>query len=144
MNRHDFELIKSTSFGSISLHKNGDIILVYFNEGCLIDADVANEVIDEVYPIILKYKIELFISDNSAKYISSTPEARTYLSNNKSLSLLKAHAIIAKELPIRLMVNSFIKFNKPKVPFKSFNSYDKVIKWLYRFKDVNSSKVSSV
>ena len=143
MHRHDFELIKKTSFGGVYFHTNGDIILVRFNKGCFIDLDLAQEVIKEVHPLILKHQIDLFISDNSEKDISSTPDARAYLSNNKSLRLMKAHAIVAKELPVRLLVNSFIKFNKPIVPFKSFNSYDQAIQWLYRFKDANSSNVPS-
>ncbi len=143
MHPNSFELIKSTSFGGIYLCKNCDIILVSINEGCLIDAEIAHAMIDVLHPIILKYKVELFITDNSAKDISNTPDARILLSDNKSLRLIEAHAIIANDLPTRILNNSFIKFNKPIVPFKLFTSYDKAIQWLYRFKEGNSSKVPS-
>ena len=146
MYRHDFELIKDTSFAGIYLYKKGNIILLKYKESCSINLELARQIIDIAYQLIKKYHVDLFISDNTANGITSTPEARTYLSNNKSLQLMKANAIVSKDLPVRILVNSFIHNNKPIIPFKSFSSHKEAIRWLYTFKDqaVNSSKVPSV
>ena len=146
MHRHDFELIKNTSFAGIYLYKKGDIILFKYKESCSINLELAQKIIDTAHNLIKKYHVELFISDNTANYITSTPEARDFLSNNKSLKIMKANAIVSKELPVRILVNSFIQNNKPIIPFKSFSSIDDAIAWLYTFKnqEVNSSKVPSL
>ena len=146
MYRHDFELINQTDFAGIYLHKKGDVILLKYKKSCSITLELARKIIEVSYQLIKNYHVELFISDNTANGITSTPEARTFLSNNKSLQLMKANAAVSKELPVRILVNSFIQNNKPVIPFKSFNSIDHALKWLYTFKNqaVNSSKVPSV
>lgn len=129
----NFILIQTTSFASIYINEMADVILIKYNEGCVINLDIAKEANETALKLIKKYKVKLFISDNTAKYLTSTIEARKFLSNNNSLKQMKAHAIITKELPVRLLVNSFIKFSKPIIPFKSFNTIDKALKWLYSF-----------
>ena len=134
MYRHDFKLIGNSSFAEIYLYKNADVILLKYKESCVINLDVAQKIAEISHQLIKNYQVELFISDNTANFITSTPEARTFLSNNKGLQMMKANAIVSKDLPVRILVNSFIQNNKPIIPFKSFNTIEKALEWLYTFK----------
>lgn len=61
-------------------------------------------------------------------------EAREYTSGKSVEGLQKAMAMLINSLPIRLLANFFIKFDKPPAPTKMFNSYDQAINWLESYR----------
>jgi hypothetical protein len=63
---------------------------------------------------------------------SATKEAREYSSKNIPEGRL-AEAILIKSLPVRLMGQFYINFNKPKVPTKMFDKENEALTWLNKF-----------
>lgn len=63
---------------------------------------------------------------------NATREARAYASKH-STKKNEAEAILINSIPMRLLVNSYIQFNKPSVPTRMFTSEEKAIKWLKSF-----------
>lgn len=59
-----------------------------------------------------------------------TKEAREFTSGKSVEGLQIAMAMLINSLPMRLLANFFIKFDKPPAPTRLFNSYDKAIEWL--------------
>lgn len=119
----------SIDFAGIYLHKQGDILLVRFFEGAEVGLSQANELIEVVNPYVLN-GIKLGISDMRNSFINVSSDARAKLSNNKSLVHYKAQAALVDNLPVRILTNFFIHFNKPIVPFKMFSEIDEATNWL--------------
>ncbi|MGZ3885614.1 MAG: DUF7793 family protein [Bacteroidia bacterium] len=46
-----------------------------------------------------------------------------------------ADALITDSLAMRLIANSYIKFNRPEVPTRMFSDEKKAIEWLHTFLD---------
>lgn len=60
---------------------------------------------------------------------SATEEARKYASMNVPEGRL-AEAILIRSLPVRLLGNFYLKFHKPNVPTKMFESRENAMIWL--------------
>jgi hypothetical protein len=63
----------------------------------------------------------------------STPEARAFGATLGYSKYRLADAILTTSVAMKLIVNSYIKFNKPKVPTKMFVTESEAIKWLKTF-----------
>ena len=75
-----------------------------------------------------KYSLLVIIG----KYSTVSPEARE-LSANKELSKNRISlAFVSNSLAAKLMVNFFIKFNRPNTPTKLFTDEGEAIRWLKR------------
>ena len=59
-----------------------------------------------------------------------TKEARDYAAEDRHAELSIAMALVSDSLPTKLMMNFFIKFNRPKTPTKMFTDVDKALEWL--------------
>jgi hypothetical protein len=66
-------------------------------------------------------------------FTSVTKEAREFMASDESLIYSKAEAFLVKSLPQKMLVNFYIKFNKPLVPTQSFTVKEKAIEWLTTF-----------
>ena len=58
-------------------------------------------------------------------------EARDESSSPNGLRFTIADAFVARNLAQKLMVNFYLRFNKPAKPSKAFNSEEDAIKWLW-------------
>lgn len=79
---------------------------------------------------------------DAQEFFTSTAEARQ-LSASKEFSKGRiAIAMLMTSLPLRMLGNFFIKFNKPASPTKIFTNEADAIKWLkaYRDKKINWKK----
>jgi hypothetical protein len=65
----------------------------------------------------------------------STKDAREYYSNNEFNKYRLADAFIVKSLPLRMVINFFIRMNKPKVPTKMFTTKEQAIDWISELKE---------
>jgi hypothetical protein len=65
--------------------------------------------------------------------LSATPEAREFAANNPYTEQLLANAILINSLPVTLLANFYIRFNKPKVATKLFSDEAKAFSWLQSF-----------
>jgi hypothetical protein len=65
---------------------------------------------------------------------SITKEAQEYAERADSPMRTIARAVIVNSLTTTVLKNFFLKFNKPELPLKIFNSQEKAIEWLLSFK----------
>ena len=61
-------------------------------------------------------------------------EARVYGANNETPENNIARAVITESLANKIVINFFIKFYKPKSPFKMFSTENDALDWLRTFK----------
>ena len=112
----------------------------------VIDLEKAKQVVNLVHPYIEEGAV-YGMTDATASFLNITPEARALYKDNKSMQLSKAHAIVVKELYIRLIASLFIKFDRPIVPTRIFNDFHRAYKYLIdqadKVEELNSSKVPS-
>lgn len=78
---------------------------------------------------------------DSRGFFTIEPEAREYLRSGIVDPTRIATAVLTDRLATRLLVNFFIRFNRPKTPMKMFNSEEQALDWLRSFK--NSDNQSS-
>lgn len=111
----------------ITLRKD-DIVHVVFKEDAVLDTTLQLEMLDK-YIEITKGVPHLFIFD-AMLGVEITKEARENASNLETKAPIIAGAIIAKTLAYKMIANFYIKFNKPKHPYKVFNDFNKAVEWL--------------
>ncbi|MBC7695174.1 MAG: hypothetical protein H7141_06980 [Burkholderiales bacterium] len=58
----------------------------------------------------------------------------------RSTSIM-ANAICLRSLPIRLIINVYVRLNKPTVPTKTFNSEATALEWINDFRSAFLKKV---
>ena len=63
-------------------------------------------------------------------YCSITKEARENAYTLEDISPMRATAVVVNNIAYKLIADFYIKFTKPKFPYKVFNSFDKAITWL--------------
>jgi hypothetical protein len=80
------------------------------------------------------------IIDTTAPY-DSAPEARSFYAESDYSKYRYADAFIVNSLPMRLLVNFFIAFNKPKIPSKMFNNEESAVNWIDGLKKEMLSKI---
>ena len=105
------DLIKVTLFDNIDFEKKDAIELLQ----AFTDLTAGN-----------KYYMLTITNDN----FTATSEVREYVAKNISSTGIIANAICLKSLPTRLIINAYVKFNKPNVPTKSFNTEVVAREWL--------------
>jgi len=66
-------------------------------------------------------------------FTSVTKEAREFMASQESLMYSKAEAFLVTSLPQKILINFYIKFNKPLVPTQTFIEKEKAIDWLKTF-----------
>lgn len=71
---------------------------------------------------------------DSRAFFTIEPEAREYLRSGILDPTRIATAVLTDRLATKLLVNFFIRFNKPKTPMKMFTCELQALKWLNSFK----------
>ncbi len=79
------------------------------------------------------------IVDTTSPY-DSTPDSRSFYAESDYSKHRYADAFIVNSLPMRLLVNFFISFNKPKIPSKMFNNEKNANEWITSLKKEMLSK----
>jgi hypothetical protein len=64
---------------------------------------------------------------------SMTKEGREYVAKQAKHFFI-ASAVITNNLPVRLIANFFIKFYRLNIPVKIFDSKEKALEWLLKFR----------
>lgn len=73
------------------------------------------------------------VIDTTSPYDSSL-EARNFYAESEYSKYRYADAFIVNSLPMRLLVNFFITFNRPKIPSKMFNNAESAYEWIHTLK----------
>lgn len=75
-----------------------------------------------------------FVIIDTRENFNSNADIRTLYSDDNFIKYRYADAFIVNSLPMRLLVNFYISFNKPKIPTKMFNNPDSAREWIYTLK----------
>lgn len=66
-------------------------------------------------------------------YYTFSPEAKELLAGKEYSALRKAVAFVSNSLATKLIIEAFIRFNKPQSPSKTFACEQEAIAWLKTF-----------
>ena len=67
------------------------------------------------------------------EFVNFTPEARQRAKELEHKINFLAAASISKNIAYKIVADFYIRFNKPKKPFRNFNDEKKAIEWLRSF-----------
>jgi len=108
-----------------------EILYIEFKKDSIVELSHINEIIDERCEIQQGKKVltlvdirNLWQADKDARAKAATPEM---IDHNIAL------AILSDSLPTRIIGNFYMKFNKPNVPTKMFDSEAEALQWLRTF-----------
>lgn len=88
------------------------------------DAQDLHEFLQEIGLLVFK---TLIVLEDDAVIL---PSAKEWMSDPERISRSKADAFVLDSLAKRLIINFYIKHNKPKVPTMTFSSEQKALDWL--------------
>lgn len=104
--------------------------MVVYAVDATIDLEEAQQIVQEVKSIVDINK-NLFGVTMTLKGSTATEKARNFFANDKfSQEITKAMALVIHQLPQRLMLKIYLKFNKPKSPIKAFKSLSSAMNWI--------------
>ena len=115
---------------NVALKSNG-IAYVFFKDNTEINVELQVRLI-EVYDKITNRKPTPFVFF-AGDDVTITKEARNNASLLADKSPLNATAIVINNLAYKIIANFYMKFNKPKQPYKIFKNEKEAIKWLKQF-----------
>lgn len=111
--------------------RQDNIVYVTFKEGVTLDVPMQYRMLEKYNEICDGKKLP-FIFD-AMDHVTITKEARDNATKIEHLSPVFATAVIANTLAYKLIASFYIKFNKPKGPFKIFRNEDEAVEWLKQF-----------
>jgi len=124
---------KELDFQEVNLQrKSNDIVYVTFKDDCTLDIPLQMRLLD-YYKEMTDGKLMHFMF-MAAENVSITKEARDNAVKIEDQSMLGASAVVVDSLPYKLIANFYLKFNKPKRPYKVFSNEEDAIKWLKTIK----------
>ena len=114
------------------LDLKNDILHITIKEDTEIDIDNIKENIKCREKVQQGKKFLVFVDTTGLHGISN--EARSYAAQDEITSMNKAMAVLTPSLPTKMLVNFFIKFDKPNSPTKMFNTRQKALDWLETYR----------
>jgi hypothetical protein len=118
-----------------------DILVVSPKSGLVLDYDDMVVMLKEAVALTDGEKYYALI--DTSNHLETTLEARNYYSTSEFSKYRNADAFVVTSLAIKLVVNFYLKFNKPPVLSKMFNSKAEAFEWLLEIKN-NSNKNKAV
>lgn len=65
------------------------------------------------------------------------PKVREWMASPPIRSYTKADAIVINSLPLKMLADFYLKFDKPVNPTRIFNSIDKALDWINKLREEN-------
>ncbi len=121
--------VDATEF-NIKLKSDG-IVYVWFKDNCVLDIDLQLRMLN-CYKNITNLKLTPFIFEAEGS-INVTKEARDNAIKIEEDSPCSAMAIIVGNIAQAMIANFYMKFNKPKRPYRVFNKKADGIEWLKQY-----------
>jgi hypothetical protein len=81
----------------------------------------------------LKETPKALILNLAGKFTTVTTEVRDFVATAPHQSFIAAEAFVIQSLAQKILVQFYLKMNKPKVPANFFNSATKAVEWLKNF-----------
>lgn len=119
-----------TSFAFLTFED--EILFVKMKEGVNLGQTEMEDLLKQAVELTSPNKYFAII-DTTAPYDSSV-EARNFYAESEYSKYRHADAFIVNSLPMRLLVNFFITFNKPKIPSRMFNNSESANEWIHTLK----------
>lgn len=133
LTKNALHTIKELDFPDVNIQrKSNDIVYVTFKDDCNLDIPLQMRLLD-YYREITDGKLMHFMFF-AAENVSLSKEARDNAVKIEDQSMLGATAVVVNTLPYKLIANFYLKFNKPKRPYKVFSKEEDAIKWLKTIK----------
>lgn len=107
------------------------ILQVDFADNCMLDVVECKELISSYTLILGTNKVPIL--HVFGKYTNATKEARDFSVSPQGLKHSLVEAYVLTSLAQRLLLNFYIKFNKPSVPTKYFTSKNEAVIWLLTY-----------
>ncbi|MEI6489064.1 MAG: hypothetical protein WCP52_08885 [Bacteroidota bacterium] len=104
------------------------ILFVTLKEDAELTVDIIKKEIEIIEKIVGEAEYAVFI--DITKNLAIPPEVRKQVANYKPSNIKGAALLSDMNLATQLLVNFYIKFDKPKVPNKIFKDRDEAIAWL--------------
>jgi hypothetical protein len=131
--KNTIHTIKKLDYPDVNLQlKSNDIVYVTFKDDCNLDIPLQMRLLD-YYKEITDNKLMHFMFF-AAENVSLSKEARDNAVKIEDQSMLGATAVVVDTLAYKLIANFYLKFNKPKRPYKVFSKEEDAIKWLKTIK----------
>lgn len=111
------------------------IVHIVYKPGCVLNINNIKPIVEDrikvsdgkLSPILIDLR-NLVSSDNATRSYLATEEAEKYLN---------AGAMLINNEIQRLLMNLYLKIDKPRLPAKVFTSREKALEWLEQFKYLN-------
>lgn len=120
---------------------NEGILRIKVIEGAHIDVQALKE--DGAVNLELTNHQPALAVYDSRGFFTIEPEAREYLRSGIVDPTRLATAVITDRLSTKLLVNFFIRFNKPSTPMKMFTCEEKALQWLREIKHTLKTKAAN-
>ncbi len=115
---------------TVSLKSDG-IVYVKYNQDVTLDLDLQAKSL-VAFNEVTEKKLTPFLFEADLG-ISVTKEARDNAIVMEDHTPCKATAVLVQNIAYALIANFYMKFNKPKRPYKVFNNREEAIEWLDTF-----------
>ncbi len=111
--------------------------LVYeiFKPGCILTISAAREIVQDRLKVSDGKISPIFI--DLRNMVSTENAARSYLASAEAHEYLSAGGLLINNEIQRLLMNLWLKIDKPYVPVKGFTNENKALEWLEQFKYLN-------
>lgn len=111
--------------------KNDGIVYVVYNKDVTLDLELQAKSL-EAFNSVTEKKLTPFLFE-ADEGVSITKEARDNAITMEDQTPCKVTAVVVQNVAYALIANFYMKFNKPKRPYKVFNKKEEAIAWLKLF-----------
>lgn len=119
----------------LQIWEENGIIFEVFKPGVMLDIDAAKKCVED--RMIVSNNITMPIFADTRQLVNMNLSARQYLAGEKGERFLCACAVLTDNILNRLLVNTYIKIDRPTIPTKAFTDRSKALQWLEFFKNQN-------
>ncbi|MBK6984503.1 MAG: hypothetical protein IPH32_07000 [Bacteroidetes bacterium] len=117
---------------SVIVLRDDGIIELYANDHHVYIIEDVKENVKAFGELTGNEKVPVLIIGGS--FSSLDDQTREFMATEESLKYSKAEAFLITSLAQKILINFYIKFNKPLVPTRVFTDKEEAIKWLMQYK----------
>ena len=117
---------------SVIVLRDDGIIELYANDHHVYTIEDVKENVKAFGELTGNEKVPVLIIGGS--FSSLDDQTREFMATEESLKYSKAEAFLITSLAQKILINFYIKFNKPLVPTRVFTDKEEAIEWLMQYK----------
>jgi len=108
--------------------RNDDIIQLQIYEGFYGELEDGKNIVKTFEKLKGKEKcLVLIVAPENGSF---TKENREYVASEEVSKIVKADAFVIRSLGVKLLMNGYLRINKPNRPTRFFNSENSAVEWL--------------